>query len=119
MPADTPPEQSGDADEEEELQTARWQTVLQLRYPAATVASDLTMPYKRGDTTKVLPDPLVALLRTHDEEKARADEAEVGRAAAEEGRAAEKRRADEEKARANAAEREVVRLKALFDKAGE
>ena len=45
-----------------QVQTARWQTVLQSRYPAATVASDLTMPYKRGDTTKVLvPDLLVAL----------------------------------------------------------
>ncbi len=45
-----------------QVQTARWQTVLQLRYPAATVASDLTMPYRRGDTTKVLvPDLLVAL----------------------------------------------------------
>ena len=45
-----------------QVQTARWQTVLQLRYPAATVASDLTMPYKRGDITKVLvPDLLVAL----------------------------------------------------------
>ena len=43
-------------------QTAHWSDVLQRRYPEATVASDLTMPYKRGDITKVLvPDLFVAL----------------------------------------------------------
>ena len=43
-------------------QTAHWSFVLQRRYPEATVASDLTMPYKRGDTTRVLvPDLFVAL----------------------------------------------------------
>ena len=45
-----------------QMQTAHWQTVLQRHCPAATVASDLTMPYKRGDKTKVLvPDLFVAL----------------------------------------------------------
>ena len=45
-----------------QAQTANWRIVLQRRWPAATVASDLTMPYKRGDKTKVLvPDLLVAL----------------------------------------------------------
>ena len=45
-----------------QAQTAHWRTVLQRRYPEATVASDLTMPYKRGDTTRVLvPDLLLAL----------------------------------------------------------
>ena len=44
-----------------QVQTAHWRTVLQRHCPNATVASDLTMPYKRGDTTKVLvPDLLVA-----------------------------------------------------------
>ena len=43
-------------------QTAHWSDALQRRYPEATVASDLTMPYKRGDTTRVLvPDLFVAL----------------------------------------------------------
>ena len=43
-------------------QTSRWCTALQYRYRNATVASDLTMPYERGDTTKVLvPDLFVAL----------------------------------------------------------
>ncbi len=45
-----------------QVQTAHWQTVLQRRCPTAMVASDLTMPYKCGDTTKVLvPDLFVAL----------------------------------------------------------
>ena len=45
-----------------QAQTANWRIVLQRRWPTATVASDLTMPYKRGDKTKVLvPDLLVAL----------------------------------------------------------
>ena len=45
-----------------QVQTAHWQTVLQDRCPTAMVASDLTMPYKCGDTTKVLvPDLFVAL----------------------------------------------------------
>ena len=43
-------------------QTSHWCTALQYRYRNATVASDLTMPYERGDTTKVLvPDLFVAL----------------------------------------------------------
>ena len=45
-----------------QVQTAQWRTALQRHCPTATVASDLSMPYKRGDTTKVLvPDLLVAL----------------------------------------------------------
>ena len=45
-----------------QAQTSHWRVVLQRHCPAATVASDLTMPYKRGDKTKVLvPDLLVAL----------------------------------------------------------
>ena len=43
-------------------QTSDWCVMLQYRYRNATVASDLTMPYERGDTTKVLvPDLFVAL----------------------------------------------------------
>ena len=43
-------------------QTSHWCTALQYRFRNATVASDLTMPYERGDTTKVLvPDLFVAL----------------------------------------------------------
>ena len=45
-----------------QAQTAHWRGSLQRHCPTATVASDLTMPYKCGDTTKVLvPDLLVAL----------------------------------------------------------
>ena len=45
-----------------QVQTAHWQAALQSYCPTATVASDLTMPYERGDTTKVLvPDLFVAL----------------------------------------------------------
>ena len=45
-----------------QVQTAQWRAALQRHCPNATVASDLSMPYKRGDTTKVLvPDLLVAL----------------------------------------------------------
>lgn len=53
-----------------QVQTARWRTVLQRRFPNATVASDLTMPYERGDRTKVLvPDLLVALRAEWREER--------------------------------------------------
>ena len=45
-----------------QVQTGHWQAVLQRHCPAATVASDLTMPYRRGDKTRVLvPDLFVAL----------------------------------------------------------
>ena len=45
-----------------QVQTAHWRTVVQRHCPTATVASDLAMPYRRGDTSKVLvPDLLVAL----------------------------------------------------------
>ena len=46
-----------------QVQTAHWRTVLQRHCPAAMVASDLTMPYERGDKTKVLvPDLVMEML---------------------------------------------------------
>ncbi len=43
-------------------QTSHWCSALTLRYPNATVCSDLIMPYERGDKEKVaVPDLLVAL----------------------------------------------------------
>ena len=45
-----------------QAQTSHWRMALQRHCRTATVASDLTMPYERGDTTKVLvPDLFVAL----------------------------------------------------------